>query len=166
MNRKSKMAMIAVVVAAVCLFTVPAFSAVGIVEDNTLRVTATDIKFAGSPGNVDGSRYTFPMMLSGVYDDGSTSVGSSSSISDIGYSLIWKDIPAGSQSNALPAGSPGQILTIQIGADSGGTFILTPATATGFTRLVFNDNKDLATLLYVDDTVGWIILSTVSVTVE
>ena len=58
----------------------------------------------------------------------------------------------------LADGLPGQGLIINLTADGGGVGTLTPATSTGFATIVFADAGDQAVLLYVDDTVGWIIM--------
>lgn len=53
---------------------------------------------------------------------------------------------------------PGQMVVINLATDGGGDGTLTPATATGWATIVFADAGDQAVLLYVDDTVGWIIV--------
>lgn len=58
----------------------------------------------------------------------------------------------------LANGSPGQVITIALVTDGGGTGTLTPATKSGFATIVFADAGDTATLEYVDDTVGWVIV--------
>ena len=58
----------------------------------------------------------------------------------------------------LANGVPGQVLVINLATDGGGTGTLTPATSTGFATIVFADAGDQAVLLYVDDTVGWVII--------
>lgn len=58
----------------------------------------------------------------------------------------------------LANGKQMQILQIDLVVDGGGTGTLTPVTATGWATIVFADAGDRAVLLYVDDTVGWIIL--------
>lgn len=63
----------------------------------------------------------------------------------------------GAEALTLANGFPGQIITISLVTD-GGDGTLTPATRTGFSTIVFADAKDTATLMYVDDTVGWIML--------
>lgn len=63
----------------------------------------------------------------------------------------------GAEALTLADGAPGQVLTITLATD-GGDGTLTPTTKTGFATIVFADAKDTATLLYVDDTVGWILL--------
>ena len=55
----------------------------------------------------------------------------------------------------LENGKPGQVLQVVL---LGGNGTLTPATKTGFVGIVFEQVKDKATLYYVNDTVGWIIL--------
>lgn len=65
----------------------------------------------------------------------------------------------GVEALTLANGKPGQILCLVLGTD-GGDGTLTPATKTGFATIVFADAKDVATLMYVDDTVGWVILGT------
>ncbi len=68
----------------------------------------------------------------------------------------------GAEALTLANGFPGQILTISLVAD-GGDGTLTPATKTGFATIVFADVKDTATLMYIDDTVGWIIIGTAGI---
>lgn len=63
----------------------------------------------------------------------------------------------GVEALTLANGVPGQIITLTLGTD-GGDGTLTPATKTGFATIVFADAKDTATLQYVDDTIGWVLL--------
>lgn len=64
----------------------------------------------------------------------------------------------------LGNGKSGQILTIQITeVQAGGTWTLTPTKKTGFVSLRFEAVGDLCTLLYVNDFLGWIVLSNESV---
>jgi len=66
----------------------------------------------------------------------------------------------------LQNGTPGQVLVLFVeGVEHSGTWIVTPATSYQFITLTFNAALDSATLLYVNDTIGWIILDAVSVTV-
>ena len=51
----------------------------------------------------------------------------------------------------------GHVTTVSLVSD-GGTGTLTPATASGWATIVFADVGDTATLEYIDDTVGWVIL--------
>ncbi len=63
----------------------------------------------------------------------------------------------GAEALTLANGLPGQLLKIVLTTD-GGDGTLTPTTATGWATIVFGDAGDSATLLYVNDTIGWIIL--------
>lgn len=106
---------------------------------------------------------------------GQSSVNSSStnlSAADIAYSIIRKRIGGGGGLDStnggtrLPNGTPGQMITfIVTTVQSGGSWIITPVTKTGFSTLTMDTANDLATLLYVDDTIGWIILSQAGCTV-
>lgn len=88
------------------------------------------------------------------------------SVVSTSYSLVKKAIAgiAGFDTGTLGNGRSGQILTILITeVPSGYSWTLTPSRKTGFTALVFEAVGDQVTLLYVDDTVGWILISRESV---
>lgn len=151
------------------VFVCPSYGAVGIYKDGTPFSTATDLKFTtpGTAITTDGSTVSFNLLLAGVEDDISTSINSSTNnITDVGYAIIFKDIPSGNTAGSMVNGIPGQTITIQITADAGGTWSLAPLTRTGYAHLDFNDVGDLATLLYVNDTIGWIVISVNSVTIS
>ena len=63
----------------------------------------------------------------------------------------------GSVAWTLADGTPGQVL--QIYSVDANTGTLTPTTSTGWATIVFTDAGDRAVLQYIDDTIGWIILS-------
>jgi hypothetical protein len=65
----------------------------------------------------------------------------------------------GTEALTLANGKPGQIVVVNAVAVSVGTGTLTPATTTGFSTIAFADTGDQAILLYIDDTIGWIIMS-------
>ena len=68
----------------------------------------------------------------------------------------------GVEALTLADGEPGQVLNIYATAAAGdGT--LTPATSTGFATLVFGEDGDQCTLLYVNDTIGWIVIGATGV---
>lgn len=112
----------------------------------------------------------------GRYGASVSSLSSSStnlSATSIAYAVITKFIGGGGgldgdgRGSILANGTPGQVLTfIVVGAQSGGTWVITPTTKTGFRNLTFNALGDQATLLYVNDTVGWIVVALESVTVS
>ena len=74
------------------------------------------------------------------------------------HGLVTKTTGGDAEALTLANGLPGQILHIHIGTDGGGDGTLTPTTATGWATIVFADAGDRAQLLYINDTVGWIIL--------
>ena len=57
----------------------------------------------------------------------------------------------------LPDGEPGQILVLQSISDE--DMDVTPTLSHGWSALALDQTGDQATLLYVNDTMGWIILS-------
>ena len=72
--------------------------------------------------------------------------------------IVSKTTGADAEALTLANGIPGQGLTILLATDGGGDGTLTPVTATGWATIVFADAGDQANLLYIDDTVGWIIM--------
>ncbi len=151
-------------------FSPSSFAAVGIKKDGTLSSTATDLNFR-SIGNTltsDGSTATFNLILNGVGISGAVSMTTAQVAVSPSYAFVRKAIAGDSAFSAgtLADGTPGQFLTIFITSVSGGgTFVLTPTTKTGFTTLTFDAAKDQATLLFVDTTTGWVLVSSTSVTV-
>ena len=104
-----------------------------------------------------------------VFGD-ATSMTTSDTAVPVTYAVVYKAIAAAAATDALAGtlanGTPGQLLKIFITetVDSG-VFTLTPTTKRGFASLGFNAANDEATLLYVNDTTGWILISSTSVTV-
>ncbi len=72
---------------------------------------------------------------------------------------VSKTTGADAEALTLADGIPGQTLIINLATDGGGDGTLTPATSTGWATIVFADAGDQAVLLYIDDTVGWVIIS-------
>lgn len=73
------------------------------------------------------------------------------------HGYVAKTTGGDAEALTLVDGSPSQILVINLTTDGGGDGTLTPATATGWATIVFADAGDQATLMYVDDTTGWVI---------
>lgn len=74
------------------------------------------------------------------------------------HRYVAKTTGADGEALTLANGTPGQRVTIALVTDGGGDGTLTPATKSGFATIVFADAGDTATLEYVDDTTGWIIV--------
>lgn len=76
------------------------------------------------------------------------------------HAIVRKTTGSDAEALTLANGRPGQLLTIALVTDGGGDGTLTPATKTGFATIVFGDGGDHATLRYIDDTVGWVLVGT------
>ena len=74
------------------------------------------------------------------------------------HGYVIKTTGSDAEALTLANGAPSQILIINLTTDGNGDGTLTPATATGWLTIVFADAGDQATLLYVNDTIGWVIL--------
>jgi hypothetical protein len=95
-------------------------------------------------------------------DDDATSDLTTTSIADslaipVSHGYVAKTTGADAEALTLEDGYPGQILVVNLTTDGGGVGTLTPATSTGWATIIFADAGDQATLLYVDDRIGWII---------
>lgn len=82
------------------------------------------------------------------------------------HPMITKTTGADAEALTLANGIPGQTLTINLEVDGGGTGTLTPTTSTWWDTIAFAAVGDQATLFYVDDSIGWIILSTFGLTAQ
>jgi len=62
---------------------------------------------------------------------------------------------------SLPDGNPGQVLSLVIGTD-GGVATVTPVSTTGdgWATMIFTNDGEGATFMFVDSTVGWAVLGT------
>ena len=80
--------------------------------------------------------------------------------------FVSKITGADAEALTLANGEPGQVLMIYLATDGGGDGTLTPATATGWSTILFADAGDMAVLLYVNDTMGWVILATYGLTAQ
>jgi hypothetical protein len=74
------------------------------------------------------------------------------------HAIVQKTTGADAEALTLADGEPGQILVINLVTDGGGDGTLTPTTKTGWLTIVFADAGDQAVLMYVDDSIGWIVL--------
>ena len=100
----------------------------------------------------------FRQQDSDATDDLTTTVAADVLAIPVTHAYVAKTTGADAEALTLADGTPGQILVINLVTDGGGDGTLTPATATGWATIVFADASDQATLLYVDDTIGWVLL--------
>jgi len=160
---------------------VDAFALPNIGEKYNSRTGAKDfcLKVSNEAGTVVNDDCTQLKVTAGLTDDGesftlvtgapvggATSMTTGQTAIPTSYAYVRKAISADPlySLGTLADGVPGQMLTIHITEVFGnGTFRLTPSRKTGFLYLTFEAVGDRVTLLYVDDTVGWIIAHNSSV---
>lgn len=92
-------------------------------------------------------------------DDLAIAVEADDLVIPVTHAHVAKTTGSDAEALTLANGKPGQILSIHLIADGNGDGTLTPATATGWSTIVFADVKDQAILFYVDDNAGWRIWS-------
>jgi len=166
------------------LVAFPAYASVAIDDNGTYEGEASNINFStGFSVSYDGSKATVTasgspvytgdvtfrtnLLAIGRYNGGSLTLQSSSTpvtATQLAYSVIQKRIGgAGGLDETdggtrLANGTPGQVISlIAIYREGSGTWIITPATKTGFSTITMDAVGEHATLLYVNDTLGWII---------
>jgi len=104
-----------------------------------------------------------------VQPQGTTTSAADSLAIPVTHSNVQKTTGADAEALTIVDGTPGQILTITLDTDGGGNGTLTGdtnSTASGWSTILFADAGDTATLMYVDDTVGWIILGCYGLTAQ
>lgn len=111
---------------------------------------------SGGALKVAGSDVTTP--LGALAKTSSATVAADALAIPVTNRYVAKTTGADAEALTLANGVAGQRLTISLVTDGGGDGTLTPTTASGFVAIVFADAGDTATLEYVDDTVGWIIV--------
>ncbi len=141
----------------------------------TAACTGKECTITPTNGDPTGNITFQTSLLANGRAGGASTMSSSStdmSVAGIAYSLTQKRVGGGNglDSNGigslLPNGKPGQVLTLTITAlQSGGTWVVTPVTSNDFTKLTFTAVGSTATLLFVDNTVGWIVMSNSTVTI-
>lgn len=116
------------------------------------------IKAAVVGGNIEYRKAADPTAIVGgiVAVSGATTKAGATLAVPITHRFVTMTT-GGVEALTLADGEPGQVITITLGTD-GGDGTLTPARCTGFATIVFADAKDTATLLYVDDTIGWVLV--------
>lgn len=108
-------------------------------------------------GNIEYTRASDRSKLGGIVSVGTTTTKAGATLAvPITHRFVTMTT-GGVEALTLADGKPGQRITITLGTD-GGDGTLTPAHCTGFATIVFADAKDTATLEYIDDTVGWILV--------
>lgn len=147
------------------------YASVGVRLNGAAVGTATDLNFVCGSGTSsivtqDGSMYNINcspnLAATGIANGGATSMVTTDSAVPTTYALVRKAIASlasgGTQTGTLANGIPGQLLSFQItSVGASGTFTITPTTSTGWSTLKFTAQNDQVVLLYVSDTIGWIL---------
>jgi hypothetical protein len=124
--------------------------------------------FAWDSGGWDSGRFSAGLTGTGFTGGGATDMPSGITAILLNYSLIKKTYAIGTnEAGTLADGIVGQVIKITIDCDNpSGSYILTPTTKTGFRSLTFAERGDQATLLFLDNINGWIIIGETGVTVN
>lgn len=129
--------------------------------DATAPVVSGDVTFRTS------------LIAAGRVNAASTAASSSTSLapSTLPYVVLRKYIGGANSLDSdpgttLPNGTPGQVLVlIAQEVSTGGSWKVTPTTAVSISYLTFDAQGETTTLLYVDDTIGWIVLGNYGTTI-
>lgn len=164
------------------------FASVGLKTNGTPSGASADINIINTSSTTstwsDGFQLSIPVLDPNLFSAGTGNGGAVSQVSlttavSVSAAFVRKVIPSNADAaftaGTLANGKPGQILTVYVsglspsGATSGGNYTITPTTTTGFTSVKLTAVNDAVTFLYVNDTVGWVILSqdgTVTITLK
>lgn len=162
-----------IILGLLAILSTPSFAAVGVTVNGVQSGAATSFNIvcgAGANTNVtsDGSNYNIGcspnLAESGFANAGYVSLSSTGATISPNFTYVLKvldtDNNAAFTAGNLANGIPGQMLTITaIGfspGGSGGTYTLTPTTSLTLKNVVFTAKGDSVTLVYLDDTNGWI----------
>lgn len=132
-------------------------------DSSTQRVAAMALTAASGSGEDVTCIVLASNVEKRVTVNGSTTSAADSLAIPVTAAYVAKTTGADAEALTLADGVPGQILTITLVTDGGGDGTLTPTTCSGFATIVFADKGDVATLMFVDATTGWVILGTAGV---
>ena len=154
----------------------PVFAGVAINDIDGYVGEATNIDITGQKTTFDGSTVT--VLANGHKEGVTTRVSQESNLTSAALAfgtILIADTGSGvtSRSISIANGTPGQMVTIILQAATGVATLFitddgvahTAMTNTGWDDIAFNAANDSVTLLYLDDTYGWIIIGGNSVTI-
>ncbi len=158
------------IVIALLSFISPVFAGVAVDDNDGYVGEATNISIQGQSVTFDGSKVTVLANghKAGVTDNVSGESNLLAAALAYGYIRIADSGPMPATAtylNYIADGTPGQMVTIQLVLDTTGAYVITddgvnPADQrnTGWDDIAFDTAGDSITLLYIDDTYGWIIV--------
>ena len=161
---------IVILVIAFILLPSLCFGAVGYKKDGVMQGTATDIDLKRDYATFDGS--TVSIYGSGYAGGVTTNVSTESNLTSAALAYGVVSMNAGiAKTITLTNGVEGQMLTL-IGGTIAGTITIAPAsfplitcTKTGWTTIAITATHQSITLLYFDDTIGWVIIGNAGATI-
>ena len=172
-------------VLALMALTAPAFASVGVKVNGILAGEATDINVVCNSGvnttgtniSPDGSTFNIGcnpnLAESGFANAGYVSLASTSATISPSYTYIFKVLDTDQNTlfttGTLVNGTPGQMLTITANgytpnaAGTNASYKLSFTTSTTLLSVTFTKTGDSVTLVYLDDTNGWVLQSSTNV---
>lgn len=124
---------------------------------------ATDDVRSGSTGDIE---FRSTLLANGRAGGASTLGSSSTQLTPtaLPYLVVYKKIGGGNGLDGigwgtrLQDGTPGQTLCLVVTElQSGGTWVITPVTATGYSSVTLNAAYENVTLVFIDTTTGWVV---------
>lgn len=161
-----KICIFAVVIALLLSLTGLAIASVGYKKDGENEGNAVSVDFKNGLTTFDGSTVSF--YANGYKDGVTTNVSTESNLTSaaLAYGIVKLEIGSTKYIN-LASGTAGQMITFIVTTAGGGTVYITDdkvsstlqaaTVTTGWDDIALTEINDSVTLLYVDDTYGWII---------
>jgi len=158
------------VIVALLSFVGLAYGAVSVDDIDGYVGDAVHVDVVGQKTTFSGD--TVQILANGHKEGVTTNVSTESNLTSAALAYGVVKVNSGTTRYvSIADGTPGQMITFTLATVDGGTFVITDDykasadTKTGWDDLTFNAVLDSVTLLYVDDTYGWIVIGTNSVTV-
>jgi len=166
-----KLFSVAVVIALLLSLSGMALASVGYKKDGDNEGNATSIDVRNGLTEFDGSTVT--LYANGYKDGVTTNVSTESNLTSAALAYGFVKVVIGSSRNvSIGDGTAGQMMTFIVTTAGGGTFTITDdyvasgaVTKTGWDDIALTELNDSVTLLYVDDTYGWVIVGQQGATV-
>ena len=152
-----------IIVLALALLLLPSlcFGAIDVRRTNGTGVSqlgSVDTIEVGNAGTVQGN----VLVLGYTYIDGGTStMVSGPNAIPVTYKTVHMDLTNGNTiTSTLANGTNGQVLTLDVTVNPSTAYVwtLTPATKTGYSTITLGHVGSTVTLLFVNSTVGWVVV--------
>ena len=164
---------VALLLGLIISFATPSFAGIGIKLDGVSKTEAKTINLIGpaeitkTNGAVNIPVVDSTLIAAGAANGGATSMLSATTAVPVTFTHVNMQIttsdPAFS-AKTLADGKKGQILIIHV-YNGSQTTTVTPVTSTAWSVATFNAVDDNLVLLYFNDTVGWLVQDSTSVTI-